>query len=94
MPRGGVLLGAEVARTLCAPLDVVMVRKIGVPFHPEFAVAVVVNGDHPELIVSERVAKIANLGDVAIERLADIQLKEIDWHLLSWNIFGSSALPL
>lgn len=37
LPRGGVPVAAEVARFLAAPLDVVVVRKIGVPQHPELA---------------------------------------------------------
>lgn len=41
IPRGGVVVAAEVARELGAPLDVVVVRKIGAPGNPEFAVGAV-----------------------------------------------------
>ena len=41
IPRGGVVVGREVAVRLNAPLDVVMAKKIGAPFNPEFAVAAV-----------------------------------------------------
>jgi putative phosphoribosyl transferase len=37
LPRGGVPVAAEVARTLRAPLDIIIVRKLGAPFQPEFA---------------------------------------------------------
>jgi predicted phosphoribosyltransferase len=37
LPRGGVPVGAEVARCLGAPIDVMLVRKLGVPAHPELA---------------------------------------------------------
>src|ERR1035437_771522 len=41
LPRGGVVVAAEVARVLYAPLDVIIARKIGHPFSPEYAVAAV-----------------------------------------------------
>src|SRR5262245_45427565 len=44
LPRGGVPVGAEVARTLEAPLDVFLVRKLGVPGHPELAMGAIASG--------------------------------------------------
>ena len=44
LPRGGVPVAAEVARRLGAPLDLILVRKIGVPGHEELAVGAVVEG--------------------------------------------------
>jgi putative phosphoribosyl transferase len=44
LPRGGVPVAAEVARALGAPLDVVIVRKLGVPFHPELAMGAIGEG--------------------------------------------------
>ena len=44
LPRGGVVVGWEVARALGAPLDLVLVRKIGAPGQPERAAAAVVDG--------------------------------------------------
>jgi predicted phosphoribosyltransferase len=41
LPRGGVVLGVEVARALKAPLDLIVVRKIGHPYHPEYAIGAV-----------------------------------------------------
>ena len=41
LPRGGVVVAYEVARVLHAPLDIVMVRKVGVPFQPELAMGAV-----------------------------------------------------
>lgn len=45
LPRGGVPVAAEVARQLHAPLDVIVVRKVGVPWQPELAVGAVGEGD-------------------------------------------------
>jgi putative phosphoribosyl transferase len=77
LPRGGVQVGLEVARRLRAPLDLVMVRKIGVPFQPELAAAAVVNGDAPETVVNEGIAARAGLGPNDIAALAEVQLREI-----------------
>src|SRR3954470_1178901 len=45
LPRGGVPVGAEVARALDAPLDVILVRKLGVPGHRELAMGAIGEGD-------------------------------------------------
>jgi predicted phosphoribosyltransferase len=45
LPRGGVVVAAEVARALQRPLDVLVVRKIGHPFHREFAVGALAEGE-------------------------------------------------
>lgn len=58
LPRGGVTVGAEVARALGAPLDVMLVRKLGVPGHEELAMGAIASGG--VRIISEEV--IAALG--------------------------------
>lgn len=50
IPRGGVVVAAEVARALDAPLDVVIARKIGAPTQPELAIGAVVSGDSLRLL--------------------------------------------
>lgn len=49
LPRGGVPVAAEVAKTLKAPLDVVIVRKLGVPWQPELAMGALAGGSPPVL---------------------------------------------
>ena len=49
LPRGGVPVAFEVARTLAAPLDVFVVRKLGVPGHEQLAMCAVVTGGVPIL---------------------------------------------
>ncbi len=46
VPRGGVVLGVEIAKALQAPLDLVITRKIGHPSNPEYAVCVVAEDHH------------------------------------------------
>jgi len=77
LPRGGVPVGIEIARELRAPMDLVMVRKIGVPRQPELAAAAVVNGENPQIVINEAIAAKARLSHDEIERLAQTQLDEI-----------------
>ncbi|KPP83501.1 MAG: putative phosphoribosyl transferase [Rhodobacteraceae bacterium HLUCCO07] len=77
LPRGGVPVGIEIARGLDAPMDLVMVRKIGVPGQPELAVAAVVNGDDPRIVINESIAAHVGLTRDDIERMAREQLDEI-----------------
>lgn len=78
LPRGGVPVAFEVARALGAPLDLVLVRKIGVPFQPELAAGAVVDGDRPEIVVNEEVARMAGLDRSQIEEMAQEKLTEIE----------------
>lgn len=77
LPRGGVPVAIEVARALHAPMDLVMVRKIGLPHQPELAAAAIVNGDHPQLAINEAVVAHAGLSREDLDRLAQVQLAEI-----------------
>lgn len=77
LPRGGVPVAIEVVRALHAPMDLVMVRKIGVPSQPELAAAAVVDGDDPQLAINESVLVHAGLTHADIDRLAQTQLAEI-----------------
>ncbi|WP_231940850.1 phosphoribosyltransferase [Acidihalobacter aeolianus] len=49
LPRGGVPVAYEVARALNAPLDVLVVRKLGLPFHPELAMGAIASGGAVDL---------------------------------------------
>jgi len=77
LPRGGVPVAAEVARALQAPLDLLLVRKIGLPWQPELALAAVVEGDPPQIVVDDQVRRMAGVDDAYIHAEAQRQLKEI-----------------
>ena len=59
IPRGGVPVAAEVARALDAPLDVALVRKLGAPNNPEFAIGALAEGR--VLVLSERIVRALGL---------------------------------
>jgi putative phosphoribosyl transferase len=77
LPRGGVPIGAVVARALKAPLDLILVRKIGAPWQSELALAAVAEGDPPEIVVDEEVWREADVGRDWIEQQAAVQMQEI-----------------
>jgi len=57
LPRGGVAVASEIARLFGAPLDIVLVRKIGVPWQPELALGAVSDGAAPETFIDEPMAQ-------------------------------------
>ncbi len=77
LPRGGVPIGAEVARVLDARLDLLLVRKIGAPWQPELAVAAVVDGEPPEVVIDEAMLGMPGVDQEYIETETHRQLLEI-----------------
>ena len=77
LPRGGVPVGAEVARALGAPLDLLLVRKIGVPWQRELAVAAVAEGEPPDIVVDDEVQRATGVSAAYIEAQAQLELQEI-----------------
>lgn len=53
LPRGGVPVAMEIARALLAPLDLMLVRKIGVPYQPELAMGALADGDPPVVVLND-----------------------------------------
>ncbi len=78
VPRGGVPVAFEVARALNAPLDVVIVRKLGAPGQSELGIGAVVDGDHPETILNREVMSALRVSRTYLEREIHNQLKEIE----------------
>ena len=78
LPRGGVPVAAEVAKALNAPLDLVLVRKIGVPFQPELAMGAVVDGKPPIVVRNEDVIAAVGIDDREFKAICDEQLVEIE----------------
>jgi predicted phosphoribosyltransferase len=78
LPRGGVPVAAEVAEALDAPLDLVLVRKIGVPFQPELAMGAVADGPEPIVVRNDYVIRTANIGEAQFKEACDVELAEIE----------------
>ena len=78
LPRGGVPVAAEVAAALDAPLDLILVRKIGVPMQPELAMGAVVDGAAPLVVRNEDVIQLAGVNESEFKAVCDGELAEIE----------------
>ncbi len=78
LPRGGVPVAAEVAAELDAPLDLILVRKVGVPFQPELAMGAVVDGSSPIVVRNEDVIREAGIEEQEFDAIRDRELAEIE----------------
>jgi putative phosphoribosyl transferase len=83
LPRGGVPVAAEVARALDAPLDVIVVRKLGVPFQPELAMGAV--GEDGVLVVNERVRNRLHLSEAEFAEVEQRERAEVERRALRFR---------
>ena len=80
IPRGGVVVAAEVAEALSAPLDVVIARKIRAPYQPELGIGAVVDGTHITVLNEELVRTVGASKDY-LDREIAYQSSEVDRRL-------------
>lgn len=78
LPRGGVPVAAEIADTLQAPLDLVIVRKVGAPGNPELAVAAIVDGDPPDVVLNREIVEAYGLNDADLRALVSRERPELE----------------
>lgn len=78
LPRGGVPVAAEIAAALHAPLDLILVRKIGVPFEPELAMGAVVDGGPPIIVRNDDVIRLAGIDEAEFKAICAGELAEIE----------------
>lgn len=80
LPRGGVPVAAKVAEALGAPLDVIVVRKLGVPHQPELAMGAV--GEDGAIVLNDDVVRGAHVTADDMRRVEKRERAEIDTRLL------------
>src|SRR5262249_57594323 len=78
LPRGGVSVAGEICAVLNAPLDLILVRKVGVPFQPELAMGAVVDGSTPIIVRNEEVIRLADIDESTFKVVCDDELAEIE----------------
>ena len=78
LPRGGVPVAAEVAAALDAPLDLVLVRKIGVPQQPELAMGAVTDGKQPAVVRNDDIIELCGISDQVFDTVCNEELAEIE----------------
>jgi putative phosphoribosyl transferase len=78
LPRGGVPVAAEVAAALDAPLDLVLVRKIGVPNQPELAMGAVTDGEQPMVVRNGEIIESCGVSEREFDAVANEELAEIE----------------
>lgn len=91
LPRGGVPVAAEVARSLGAPLDVIVVRKLGVPTQPELAMGAI--GEDGVRVINDEVLRHAGTDDDAIRRVEERERAELERRAAAFRT-GRPRIPL
>ena len=78
LPRGGAPVAAKIAERLNAPLDLVLVRKIGVPYQPELAMGAVADGGAPTIVRNEDVIALADISPGVFDAIRAREQAEIE----------------
>jgi predicted phosphoribosyltransferase len=91
LPRGGVPVAYEVALALNAPMDLFLVRKLGVPGHEELAMGAIASGG--VRVLNEEVVRMLGVAGPVIERVADREIQELERREQAYR-GGQEALPV
>ena len=78
LPRGGVPVAAPIAAALHAPLDLVLVRKLGTPFHAELAMGAIADGGSPIVVRNDDVIEMAGVSEADFAAACRRELAEIE----------------
>lgn len=91
LPRGGAPVAEPIANSLNAPLDLVLVRKIGVPFQPELAMGAVADGGNPVVVRNDDVIAMVGVSEQEFQEVCARELDEIERRRRLY--LGSRARP-
>jgi putative phosphoribosyl transferase len=83
LPRGGVPVAYEVAKELKAPLDVFLVRKLGVPGYEELAMGAIASGG--VRVINEELVNYLGIPDQVIEAIAAVEQRELERRALTYR---------
>jgi predicted phosphoribosyltransferase len=83
LPRGGVPVAAEVSRALRAPLDVIVVRKIGVPWQPELAMGAV--GEEHVRVLNDDVVRQTAVSAEDLDATSSAEWREVEQRALEYR---------
>lgn len=78
LPRGGLPVGAAIAKHLGARLDIVLVRKLGAPTQPELAIGAIADGASPACFLNNGVIRELGVSEAYIEKVKAAALAEIE----------------
>jgi predicted phosphoribosyltransferase len=90
LPRGGVVVAAEVARIMELPLDVVVVRKVGHPRHREFAVGAIAEGD--VVILDQNAIEKTSVDPHELRQVIDEELERLRAYQQRFEVAGPIEL--
>jgi putative phosphoribosyl transferase len=93
IPRGGLPVARKVADALGAPLDIIVVRKLGAPGEPELGIGAIVGGDHPSTIFNREVINQIGVSEKYIRAEIERQLDEIKRRESAYRE-GHATIPL
>ncbi|MFQ5522282.1 MAG: phosphoribosyltransferase [Acidimicrobiia bacterium] len=91
LPRGGVPVGYEVARALGCDLDVLVIRKVGVPGQPELAMGAV--GEGGVVVRNEEVIRLAGVNEETFTRVAERERAELERRLADYRAVAEPKDP-
>ncbi len=91
LPRGGVPVGFEVARSLRCPLDVLIVRKVGVPYQPELAMGAIAEGG--AMVINEDVMTHAGISSEVFQSVVEEEEKELAARVRAYRSVAAAIPP-